>query len=341
MKPRLILLCSSLVLVLAMGAFQYGIIRLPARQQPEVEGPAAVVDTFFKWRPTHSIDDAGEMLADAYRLAPDARFLRAIEDVPRLSGEQNVRTARAQWRDRQWLVSYGEQSIGTLPEWPRFSDAESLLTNWAKRWANPALAPPSPAARQSLDAGNPLGALEILDERWKLGARDPQMFAQSGEALAWLRFCCAGDVTSHSDAIAGRAMAALALARAGGVTTSRTSAMLARDLGYCSDAERMALAMPDGDAVRAWVFADSMSLLHRTTASPTTRLLRLRWFAESEQFDRWLESVGTAEYAAKGGGHLPLYTGLLFERFDASGTVPRQVFVTAALETQRWKRADT
>src|SRR5262245_19269142 len=53
-----------------------------ARRKP----PASVNAGIFPWREVHSFAEARAMLRDAYRLAPDARFVAAVAEVPRLAG---------------------------------------------------------------------------------------------------------------------------------------------------------------------------------------------------------------------------------------------------------------
>jgi len=341
MRSRLILLCSLLVASIAALYMTYGVRRTPVDAEMAAARPAAVVDTFFHWRDVTTLADAQEMLRSSYRLAPDARFLRAFEELPRLAGRSDAGVCRATWQDPHWLIEVGADTVGMLPQWPRFQDAEALLLEWAKRQPVVAAGGRSLGTKQAFPANDLLGSLDILDRRWRTGVRDADLYSQASEALTWLQFLTTGDVTHHSTVIAARAMASIALARSAGSSTPWVRAMLARGMGYPSEAADLATPLAATDPIRAWVLGDSVTLFRDFSGQSNTRLLRLSLLAERDRFKEWLQLLCDQFPKETPPCEAALYTGLRFKRFDAGPAVAEVAFHVMAQETQRWTRADT
>lgn len=354
MRIRIAILTALVLVLIGVGVFQWRTAQRAsvavAPAAPRSLNPTATeLDTFFQWHDVHSFAEARAMLADAYRLAPDARFLDAVADVPLLAGSANVGTASAQWMGDRWIVRCGEDSVGVLPEYPSWADARALLAPWATRWARTAVATamssPSREAMAPVEyASDPLGTLAALDHRWRTGERGGRIDAEAAEALAWLAFASARDVTRRSDLITGRALAALALAEASGESCAGTEVLLARLCGYASEARAIASALPATAPRRAWAAGDTTSLSRladAATASVEARLLRLHGLAEHDRFAAWRESFKRDFPRGAPGRRLAVATGLGLHRFEsATRTAWANVFETA-LETQRWTHVDT
>src|SRR6185503_12136116 len=77
----------------------------------------------------------------AYRLRPDARWLRAVAEVRRLAGAPDSAVS-ARFDAGRWVVSCGTQEVGSLSELPDFPELLDVLTDWARtqawarKWSN-------------------------------------------------------------------------------------------------------------------------------------------------------------------------------------------------------------
>ena len=345
MRTRItILILLGLVLVLAL--LLYLPVRRPEASAPVAARPAKVgaaeLDSFFTWHEVASFSEARAMLRNAYRLRPDGRFLRAVADVPVLAGARLPGSVSANWDGCTWWVRCGADTVGILPAYPTYADARALLEAWAGRWTPAGADTPGTATTDS--PADPLATLSALDARWKSGDRGAPLQAAGGEALAWLVFANSADVTRQSDLFAGRALAALALANRGGVTTLRTHVLIARLLGYEREAAALAAALPVSDPRRAWAMRDTAALerlVKPGAAALEARLLALHAIAAAGSTGLWHDRVWRDFGANEPGQRLALATGFGLRSFSLAEPLSEATAYGTALETQRWTGADT
>jgi hypothetical protein len=344
MRPRILVL-AALGSVLA-GALWWAFH--PAAPPVEASKPSrraaalAFVDTSFPWRDATSFPELHAMLHDAYRLAPDARFLGAVGEVKRLAGGGTGDSVRATWSGDRWIVRCGADSVGELPEYPGYADARRMLVAWAARTVRPA--PDSVTVAAAPFPQSPFEALDAIERRWRRGDRGPASFADAGEALAWLVFATSFDRTRQSDAIAARSLAAVAIAEAGGVARERTHVLLAGLLGYERESRELARTLAPADGRRAWAEGDTAALawLARSPGDRRERrLLELHALARMGRLEAWESALDRDRDEDAPTDDRELETGLGLSRFESATALAQQTVVRVALETQRWRGVDT
>ena len=343
MRIRIAVLVLLMLALAGVGVWQW---RHPSPAEvtvaPAVHALATHADTLFAWHDVHSFAEARAMLRDAYRLAPDRRFLVAVADVPLLAGGATGGPVAARWTGERWSVTCGADTVGFLPEFPAYADARTLLATWAARFARPGKAPMASAKAAVHD--DPLTELQALDSLWLKGDRGPALQAAGAEQLGWLAFADAGDCTRQSDLLAGRALAALALANSGNVPATRTHVLLARIMGYENEAAALSGALDSNDPRRAWARRDTAALARLASgggAGTEARLLRLHALAEDNRVDAWYDALAAYFPIPGPAERLGVATGLVLRTFESAEDVATWTAFGTTFELQRWTHTDT
>jgi tetratricopeptide (TPR) repeat protein len=226
-------------------------------------------------------------LERTYRLAVDRRVAIALHDLARLAGRGDV-TIAIKWRDGRFHVTAGADELGTLAARPTFADELALADAWAARLGLTAAAAPAAAAAKSPSAATKSfagksatgGAVLPVDVALGLAreagsryaAADPAAVRDGAHALASLAFALP-DRMGTGDAVFGRALAVLALARARGVADVADEVLLAWAFGASAHARDAARALPAGHPVARFATDAPLDAL---ADDDTGRALRLR-----------------------------------------------------------------
>jgi hypothetical protein len=202
----------------------------PAKDQPAVsrsaEQPAAASSSVLGRRAA---------VRAAYRLAPDRRFRDAAAAIPLVLGGSSVADAKFEAADDAWRLIIDGKEVGRLPDLADFDQALALLTRFAEaRLAGAGAltggsAPPVPM----LVGGELVAALRAADAAWASGTHARATVEAAAWALTSLALQ-AHDRYGLGDALSARALATLAVARAGGAS----SPGLARTEGLYNRLER-------------------------------------------------------------------------------------------------------
>ncbi|MBI1906472.1 MAG: hypothetical protein HYS20_09605 [Rhodocyclales bacterium] len=248
--------------------------------------------------------DMRAAVAAAYRLQPDKRFLRAIDEIHAFFVPAEPRAeVLAAYVDAAWRVCYRGEVVGALPELAGYADWQELLSGWAgrlnerypPRWGatlEVALAQTDPVAHDySVSAA--LTAIRGLNARWRDGQRTTADLREAARALTLLSVHKL-DLIEVADAVDTRAIAMLTLAtRLGGHDMRHEEALLAELLGHRTHALALAQQLPPDDAVRLYVLKDDAGLervARARAASAEARhlhLLRLSDKGDREGWKRW------------------------------------------------------
>lgn len=275
-----------------------------AQAAPEPCAPSAPHASVLAVAP----QDMRATVAAAYRLRPDRRFLRAIDEIHAFfaPGEPRAEVLTA-YVDAAWRVCYRGEVVGALPELAGYADWQELLGGWAGRlneryplrWGatlEVALAQTDPVAHDySVSAA--LTAIRGLNARWRDGQRTTADLREAARALTLLSVHKL-DLIEVADAVDTRAIAMLTLAtRLGGHDMRHEEALLAELLGHRTHAVALARQLPQDDAVRLYVLKDDAGLervARARAASAEARhlhLLRLSDKGDREGWKRWYFAV--------------------------------------------------
>lgn len=205
-----------------------------------------------------SLDALRARLVDRWRLRPDARFALALRHLAALVAP-DAPAPELRFAGGRWAALVGGAPAATLPAEVTFDAMLTAATDYARSQQLP--------QRLHLDASgvvgsvdvatlrDPWGAARAADARWTAGARGASDVAAVGRALAWTA-ALTPDPLGVGDAVAGRALAALALARAAGATDAASEAVLCRAMTYTAEAAYQAGGLSDDPAVGAWLRGD-------------------------------------------------------------------------------------
>lgn len=181
----------------------------------------------------------------AYRLQPDERFRIAVSEIPRLLGAPSEAAVKSTFEEGRWTIRSGEAVVGTLPELPGFRDYLDVLTNWAtivKKKASRTGGNASTTGTEAIDDGSAflwtknVADLREIDRRWREGGPSPRLAAGAARCLARLSFQMA-DRVQIGDLVPGRALAALAITRAGrSGALPREEVLISHAMGYTQHA---------------------------------------------------------------------------------------------------------
>ncbi len=193
-----------------------------------------------------------------WRLRPDARLGLALHHLASLAAP-NAPAPEVRFADGRWTVLVGGAPAATLPTEVTFEAMLTAATDYARAQQLP--------QRLHIDASGQVGAVNVAtlrdpwgsaraaDARWTAGARNVSDVVAVGRALAWTA-ALTPDPLGVGDAVAGRALAALALARAAGATDAASEAVLCRAMTYTAEAAYRAGGLSDDPAVGAWLRGD-------------------------------------------------------------------------------------
>ena len=240
-----------------------------------------------------------EALHASYRLRPDARFLTAVAEVPRLLGSPEKGVVDATFESGRWTVRYGERVVGALPELPGFGDYLRILTGWvrdresaAKRWRK---GPGNPAAPDDRGEGflwpRAVEALRDVDRRWRTSGGAVALSAEAARCLARLSFQMSDDL-EIGDLLPARGLAALAIARAADARSlRREELLLSHAMGYTRHAADVGSSLAPGDPLRLFTEMADAALAARaaqTGSSAETRYLALERVASRDEYSEWV-----------------------------------------------------
>jgi hypothetical protein len=222
------------------------------------------------------------------RLAPDRRFLLALDQVDRIfDGASTSHAVARPTTDGTWSVETTDKSgamtaVAQLPDDADFEPLMDAVAAYAARHALPATTPKSSAPRplpaevvEIPIAHRAVAALAAADAAWKKPSDRPLAARRATSALVGL-FFGTYDKIEIADELPARAIATAAIARALGARPSASvEALLARLLGYGAAGIRLA---PDTatDAAAAYAAWDDVRLLKIARTSPFGKVAWLR-----------------------------------------------------------------
>jgi hypothetical protein len=232
----------------------------------------------------------------AYRLKPDVRFTLALAELEHLLTGQPRPTVEARFQDGHWLLLSQGAEVGSLPEFPDFSQALALLEARARKLGLEKLSLtaekdtagelPLPLGRETLET------LHRLNQTWASGPHSASALHEAARALAALSFQLV-DLTETADEVPARALAHLALARvATGQPLTEEQVLLAQSLGHARAARRLAQELPEDALVRLYISQDDSRLQARLEAEAEPGLAHYLWL-------RRLAEVGGTERARR------------------------------------------
>lgn len=274
MDPRRLVIAPALVIALgAVGAALLGTrgrapTAPPPRPPPTAPAPA---------RPARDAAPSARAVLPAslaaltarldarYALRPDARFALALHHLAALAAPGAPAPELRASRDG-WTVLLAGSPVATLPPEVTFDAMLTAAVGFATERdlvTQLHLTSEGRPPADGLDARamrDPWGAARAADARWVGGSRRAADVAAVGRALA-LSVALGRDPLGLGDAVAARALAALALARAAEAPDPAAEALLAHAMTYATEARSRADALgPAQRALGAWVRDDAVEL---------------------------------------------------------------------------------
>jgi hypothetical protein len=240
-----------------------------------------------------SAEERHKVLYDPYRLKIDSRFLRAVEEVSRLVTGESIEPASAAFRTDAWVVRLGNSEIGTVPEYPDFSDFLPLLTELARLAARTHPIESTATQGPSVEIGiqrrldkflveDSAAALRMLDQRWQAGIHNLEIVEAAGKGLVNLSLQQL-DKIEVGDRLPAKALAALAVARSMDPNILRAEeALLAYSMGYSTHARRQAAHLSDNDPIRMFVFHQDQALSRQASTPAATRQSHYLWLLRQQ-----------------------------------------------------------
>jgi hypothetical protein len=250
-------------------------------------------------RPTGGLDspvlegepaEMREALQAAYRLSPDNRAAQAITQIDKILNSPNHCKVNNRFSAGHWLVHCGKQQIGTLPEFPDFSDFMQLLTAYAGKLASSQhliLSPEKPGDPGALFARDLYMRLEEANKAWT--GKDTSALYSATRSLTWLNLQ-SWDLIEVADSVAARAMATLAVTKAMSSEMLREEALLAYSMHYTGHAARIANQLAKDDPVRSFILRDDKELEKSARAggaNAQTKYLYLLQISKKGDPDQW------------------------------------------------------
>jgi len=279
--------------------------------------------------------------AEAFRLAVDRRFLRAVSDVHQIvTGRPWVET-RASGEDGAWLLSHGERPAGRIAETADFpemlsllvSEAHTLLAQHPVRLRPEADRPPQDLPLLHSSA---LQTLARAEARWA-NARSRGSLEAATHAAASLAFQTI-DFLEIGDALMARALALVAVEEAAlGAADIEAGALVAHALGYTKAAKAMAEALPGSSPLRAFLAGDDVQLEALASAPRASESAGYLWLRRLATRGRERPvTEGWAGAFAKHGAQPPLIAmRLAVAAFSSRFELGEQLAILAAIEAAR------
>ena len=285
---------------------------------------------------TASPFDMKKALYDSYRLRPDGRFLRALVDIDRiLSGSASENQVKATFNDGRWDLTYREQKLGSVPEFPDFKDCLDVLIQFAQemarrnaiRWDHSESQVRADTATHELDVSELLSSARDIDGAWRKGrrsSRDLKDLTRIFSRLAILSL----DRMEIADSVFARAWAILGMSRAfSDDRIAGEEALVADALGYTRHAENLARDLPAADPVRLFLLREDGALramAYENEAPMEVRFLYLLRLGRLKDVDEWGQA---------GNGLLPdpsyafflVRTGLELRDFNVNRSLPNML----------------
>jgi tetratricopeptide (TPR) repeat protein len=235
-------------------------------------------------------------LRNAYRLRPDSRFLLAFGEIDRLAETLPAppgKPAAATFSDGRWTVQLGESKVGTLPEFPDFSDYFPLLVAHAKTAIRGGSA--SAAARSSGTGEDSFLMPRLLKQiaAAEASSGKDRSFRDAARCFARLAFQMP-DPLELAPLIPARALALLAAVRSREAHAGmEEEILLAHAMGYTRHAETLAATTPDYAPLRAFEALDDRALSDMASkpgASEEVRYLAVRRSTSSGGLANWKQA---------------------------------------------------
>lgn len=230
-------------------------------------------------------------------LKPDRRFMSALGIVESFPAEQGSAPV-AEFKQGKWSISYAGHELGTLPQYPDFTDAMALLKHVTKQRAG-ALHLGKGAASQDglslqaavLDEHSLIQALMVLDSRGQKSGLTQADLGSAAEAMTRLTVL-EQDYMGASDAVYAKAMALLAMAEVlGGKLMPKEESMLAYSMYYGHAEWEQIKALPEQDPWRLYVEREDDALEHAAKMNPydlDSNYLWLRRLADLNRAQDWM-----------------------------------------------------
>lgn len=234
-----------------------------------------------------------KVLYDPYRLKIDSRFLLAVEEVFHLVTGESLEPVQTTFRTGKWVVQFGKLQVGTVPEYPDFSDFLPLLVEWARVTVQTHPIKIGDAAEQPIESGIQLrldeflaedsaAALRLLDQRWQAGVRRLAILEAAAKGLVNLSLQQL-DKIEVGDRLPAKALAAIAVARSLDPNILHPEeALLAYSMGYSTHARRQASHLSENQAVRMFVYHEDQALGRHASTPAATRQSRYLWLLRQE-----------------------------------------------------------
>ncbi|MBL8113987.1 MAG: hypothetical protein JNK60_13990 [Acidobacteria bacterium] len=191
-------------------------------------------------------------------LVPDRRFLIAVLEVRALAGRP-VRRLTLSRQGASWSIALDGVSWGRFEE---LADFEALFSRLQEEAGE---RPRSKGTLVPVPPGEPLVPVHLarhirsVDALWVKAPGDPALAAAAARSFTFWALL-SRDRTGGSDALFGKALALLAIARGGGNPMPAEEALLAHAMGYRAAAERLSERLSGNDPIRAYCRADSKRL---------------------------------------------------------------------------------
>ncbi len=281
-----------------------------------------------------------------FRLRPDARFVQAAARIHHFYTGEPLERCALRFEQGRWQLLYREETVASLPELAGFQESLDALSGFAKQLSQDRRTAGEPVApkrldeiRAAVDEVSPpslLSALDTIQQQWEPEQADPRLLELAARATVRLVLQSRDDL-QLSDGPAAAAVAAVALARAGGGRNGADEALLAEQLGYRSEALELARQLDPDDPVRLFLQGDSNALQRASRKAPAdrfTRFLAMQDLARRGEVDKWaswaeslLRDPGTKLGVAA--------SALELRGFDANVAVAEYALESVLLEAAR------
>lgn len=274
-----------------------------ATTTPSVPPKASEVQPLLHWYgppllpAPMSLKEALQKALTHPHLRPDARFVSALGIIERFPDSPGDAAPTAEFARGKWSVSYEGHQMGTLPEYPDFSDAMTLLRQVARQRSgdlhlagNPVTKDETASGARVLDEHSLIEALRSANSRYAQGGLSGADLTMAAEAVSRLAFL-EHDFMGTADGLYAKAMALLALAEtATGQPMPKEEAMLASGMGYEGAAWAQTKMLTHDDTWRSYLESDDDALEHAARLhpdDPDSNYLWLRRLAESNRGQEW------------------------------------------------------
>jgi tetratricopeptide (TPR) repeat protein len=230
-----------------------------------------------------SLQETRDSLTALYRLRPDSRFMEAFTRAGALLVPGGKTTASAQPEEDNWRILVDGQEIGRVRAYyPEYRELFDVLLTYSATLPGVGKLP---AGNQKAIESSSLFPLEravaqllILDEAWRQ-APSSSTLIQSAGAIAALHFQVRDDF-DVADSLSAHALALVALATViAPEQTVRARALLAESFNASNLSLELALKLPEGDPLAAYIFRDDetlRSIANQKGATPEAKFLWLK-----------------------------------------------------------------